>query len=758
MLKSTLVFVGVKFMRKLNMCDSEECMRVAASLKESMNTSIDPCEDFYSYVCGRWPSAHPSVDLSQANNWFREKSTKVTRAIRDLLIKNLTADELPWSVSEARTLYDSCMDVESWDKLKLVPLLELLEELSLPRIPATVSKETSNFVMQAAKVRRVLGIDIFFGMYMMPDPRDTSKNVLFFDSPERESPFPTDEVIEKRLKQIKKRSRKYAGSTRQSGDNSDDTSDAADRTFMIEVMKQLISNGTTDQPVCTSRGAFTIVPESDIEDSVDTILNLSKKFEDLDDEYSNRTSEDTDPDDYEIKDSDYLLLDEIQEITDDYVKSMNDSLVPRKFWRPFIDEVLDGLVDSNQGRKVLVGNIDYLKDVALIMASAKEDVLESLIWWTIVEYSAPFSSKSLRAIWKNYIEEVVGSGLLKSRSITCAENVEELMGMATAWLVMKQSFLSNEPHDRIREMLNLIKESFSEYVSHLKWMDKETKRVTIDKNAKMKSLIGYPSWLFNDTKLDSHYDGINITDDNYFSNMVQIIRVKSERELAGLSKDNTDDDEKWPLNPTEVNAIQSLQDNELAIPAAILQFPFYGLGLEAMNYGAIGSILGHELTHGFDDAGRLFDSQGNLKQWWSNRTISKYTYKASCFVEQYSEYYLPEINDYIDGALTLGENIADNGGLREAYRAYHLWRKKSKSESYLPGFLDLSHDQLFFLGYAHLWCESYTSKALNWMMYDSHCPGHVRVTMVLRNSKHFSNVWKCGEDSAMNPKRKCTLW
>ncbi|KAJ8680665.1 hypothetical protein QAD02_016452 [Eretmocerus hayati] len=750
----------VKFMMKLDVCDSEECMRVAASLKETMNTSIDPCDDFYSYVCGRWPESHPSLDLSQEHSWFREKSAKVTRTIRDLLVKNFTAQNLPWAVSEARTLFESCMDVDSWNRLNLVPMLELLEELSLPQIPATISKNSLDFITQMAKTKRVLGIDVFFGMYIAADPKDTSRNVIVFDLPERESPFPSDKVVDKRLKQIKKRALKYSRTLSESNGEDLDEDSAKDsiieleKTYMAEVFKQLISNGTVDQPICSSRGAFTITPESDIEDSVSRILELSQNFEDLEAGYHNRTSED----DIDVQDSDYILLDDLQQVTDDFIKLMNDSLEPKMFWRQFVDEVLDGILEFDQERKVLVSNIDYLKDVSLILAAADEDLLETVIWWTVIDYAVPYSSQNLRRIWIEHVEKILGSGVGRARSIFCAENVQDLMGMAVAWLFVKPSFMSDGSRDNVQEMLDLIKESFSKYVAHLDWMDKLTKNVTVDKNNKMKSLIGYPKWLFNETKLDSYYDGINMTDDNYFHNMIQIIRLQKMNELSKLAKKNTDSDEQWPVNPTDVNAAHSFQDNEIAIPAGILQYPFYGLGLEALNYGAIGTILGHELTHGFDNSGRRFDSHGNLKQWWSNETISKYTSKTTCFVDQYNEFYLPEIADHIDGELTLGENIADNGGLREAYSAYQRWSNEHGRESLLPGFVDFTHDQLFFMSYAHIWCESYTPQALHWMMYDPHCPGPVRLRMTLRNSQHFSKIWRCPKGSPMNPNKKCELW
>ncbi|XP_001605702.1 endothelin-converting enzyme homolog isoform X1 [Nasonia vitripennis] len=742
-----------KFTQRMDLCDNEDCMRIAASFKESMNTSIDPCDDFYMYACGRWPEAHPSMDLSQEHSWFRERSIRVSRRIRDMLIKNITGDDVPWAVYEAKTLFASCMDVDARDELGMSPLFDLLDELSLPQIPAAITKNTSDFVLQMAKVKRVLWTDVFFGTYISADPRDSSKNLIVIDLPERENPFPSDKILEKRLKLMKRKARRIV--------EDEDTKifSSAEKVYMSEVLKQIISNGTTDQRSCKSRGPFSIVPEDEIQDTVDRVYKLSGVFYALANSAENQTIDDDDDED--IQDSDYMLLDELQRLTDEYVKEVNDTLEPKVFWKPFVQELLRGIVDFDPEMKVLIGDLDYLKEVAVVLASTEDELLETAIWWTVVDYSVPYSSQELRKIWNAYIDDLTGSSSDRSWSVYCAENVNELMGMAVAWLFVNPSFIDDGLSDKVSEMLENIKLSFSTFVTSIDWMDGRTKIATMEKNRRMKSLIGFPEWLFQEGELDSYYEGLNMSSYTYFDNMLQILRVKNSNGLLDLANNETDDDDDesyWPLEPTEVNALHTFQENQIAIPAGILQFPFYGLGLEALNYGAIGTILGHELTHGFDNSGRRFDSRGNLQQWWSNETISRYTDKTTCFVEQYNEYYVSEVNEYIDGELTLGENIADNGGLREAYHAYQLWKAKHGEERYLPGFSHISHDQLLFLSFAHMWCESYTTTALKWMLQDPHCPGHVRLKMVLRNSEHFSKAWNCPVGSNMNPVKKCQLW
>ncbi|XP_014225876.1 neprilysin-1-like [Trichogramma pretiosum] len=794
----TLGAMYAKFSKPMDLCDNEECMRIASSLKETMDPSVNPCDDFYKYVCGRWPEVHPSLDLSQEHSWFKERSVRLSRRILDLMVQNFTElkSDVPWPVHEAQLLFASCLDVQAQYKLGLEPLFDLLAELKLPRVPAAIKPrqksdgdddDNDDFVKQMARVKKMLWSDAFFGLQVYADPRDNRQKLLAFDLPDRDTPFPSDKILEKRLRQVRERARRHFlisdddeqqvdqgekaedDKTRARGKSGNEAFSASEKLYMAEVLKQIISNGTSESATCKTRHEFDIVPEAEITDLVDRVFNLSGVFYKLYTKYTNSSSSSSDfsEEPEEVDDEDYMLLDELQRKTDEYVRSVNESIVPRPLWRPFVEELLQGLeIDFDPAQqKVYVGDLEFLQEIALVLSSTDEQILETAVWWLVVDYCVPHTSEELRKIWNLYVNDVTGLGQdHRGWSVYCTDTVNELMGMAVAWLVVEPAFARDGSRDRVAEMLDNIKRAFIDFVvEDIEWMDGPTKVATLEKNRRMKSLIGFPDWLFEDGRLDEYYDGINITEDAYFNNMLQIIRVRNINGLMDLAENGTDDDDDddeagWPLDPTDVNAVHTFQENQIAIPSGILQFPFYGLGLEALNYGAIGSILGHELTHGFDNSGRRFDSSGNLKQWWSNETIARYTDRAACFVEQYDKYYLPEVDEYIDGELTLGENIADNGGLREAYKAYQLWKSKHGDEPLLPGFSNFTHEQLLFMSYAHMWCESYTSYALLWMLQDSHCPGHVRLQQALRNSEHFSRAFSCPVGSSMNPKKKCQLW
>uniref|UniRef100_A0AAG5CRY6 Peptidase M13 C-terminal domain-containing protein n=1 Tax=Anopheles atroparvus TaxID=41427 RepID=A0AAG5CRY6_ANOAO len=305
-------------------------------------------------------------------------------------------------------------------------------------------------------------------------------------------------------------------------------------------------------------------------------------------------------------------------------------------------------------------------------------------------------------------------------------------------------------------MLGYIRYAFEGLVRDTTWMDWQTKQSTLRKSQAMRSLIGFPEWILDQQRLEQHYLGMKVNESTHLENMMEEVQRKN---IIKLRRWRNKHELDWDTLPTNVNAFHTFQENAITIPIAILQYPFYHLGLEALNYGAIGTVLGHELTHGFDDSGRQFDKNGNLKQWWTNKTVQEYVNRSMCFVNQYSRYYIPEADDYIDGLLTLGENIADNGGVREAFRAYQLYVKNSGKEALLPGFEGYSHEQLFFISYGNIWCESHTRAAAKAYLDDSHCPGKFRLKGVLTNSPEFSQTFGCKLGTGMNPsKEKCRIW
>jgi len=290
-------------------------------------------------------------------------------------------------------------------------------------------------------------------------------------------------------------------------------------------------------------------------------------------------------------------------------------------------------------------------------------------------------------------------------------------------------------------------------------MDDTTKKRTLLKAQKMRTFVGFPEFINDPDKLDEYYYDFEVLENDYFGNVIRYVQREWTNNFIALRILNDYTINSWASNPLEVNAFNWIQANAITVPAGILQFPFFGHDLQVLNYGFLGSILGHELTHGFDNTGRKFDQDGNENMWWTNQTIEEYEKRTDCFIHHYESYLVPGIEQKISGKLTLDENIADNGGLRESLWAYRKFVADYGEEPKLPGLEHYSNEQMYFLAFANTWCEASSIESLTSSLLDEHSPNYIRVIAGLTNSEEFSEVWNCKKGKNMNSDvEKCKIW
>jgi endothelin-converting enzyme len=252
------------------------------------------------------------------------------------------------------------------------------------------------------------------------------------------------------------------------------------------------------------------------------------------------------------------------------------------------------------------------------------------------------------------------------------------------------------------------------------------------------------------------YSTIGITKNtSWFENGVLTYRFIYGNMFNGLLKPVNR--HSWIISANFVNAYYNPPGNDIVFPAGIMQPPFFGSDLpEYVSYGAFGSVAGHELTHGFDDHGSLFDQRGALKEWWDDKTRANFNDRAQCFVQQFEKYTIPGLEGRplnINGKLTLGENIADSGGLKAAYAA---WKKRDteKPNQLLPGLENFSRDQMFFISFAGWWCgKARNGQAVEWIYTDPHSPADKRIIGSVANSEAFREAFNCP-----SKKPTCELW
>lgn len=297
------------------------------------------------------------------------------------------------------------------------------------------------------------------------------------------------------------------------------------------------------------------------------------------------------------------------------------------------------------------------------------------------------------------------------------------------------------------------------------WLDEKTREAALKKLNLLSNLVGYP-------KHPLEYN-FTLNELDYWSNVQAISEFELQRQLSrvGAAVDRAE----WLMAASDVNAYYTAPNNQIVFPAGILQPPFFDAHRhQAMNFGAIGSVMGHELTHGFDNHGRLFDGYGNMKNWWTNRTEREFSKRAQCLIDQYSSFAVKSLDQsttlgHINGVFTLAENIADNGGVKLAFEAYRSYLASHRVQTANPWNEDDTHstsldvhldaERLFFLSFGQAFCgKSKDATMTRRLTSDPHSPEHWRVNGVLMNNRDFARVYACPKDSPMNPEHKCELW
>ena len=377
-----------------------------------------------------------------------------------------------------------------------------------------------------------------------------------------------------------------------------------------------------------------------------------------------------------------------------------------------------------QTDSVNVAQPAYYKTLSALLASQSIDVWKSKVKFDYISSNASLLSKA-------FVDERFSFNKLFSGAKTQEDRWKKMVNRTDNGLkdllgqIFVQKYFPGEAKKRMDELVNNLQIAFDKRIAQLDWMSDTTKQKAKEKLSAIMKKIGYPDqW--------KSYDDVTITRTDFYGNMRSIAKHDYKESIAKIGKPV--DKTEWQMTAPTVNAYYNPTFNEIVFPAGILQFPFFELKADdAINYGAIGMVIGHEMTHGFDDQGRQYDAQGNLTDWWTKTDAEKFTAKAKGVIDQYNAYTVLD-SLHVNGALTLGENLADIGGLAIAYDAFKLTQQGKGAEK-IDGF---TPDQRFFLGYAQVWRlvdrpESMRTRITT----DTHSPEEFRVNGPLANFEPF---------------------
>lgn len=341
-------------------------------------------------------------------------------------------------------------------------------------------------------------------------------------------------------------------------------------------------------------------------------------------------------------------------------------------------------------------------------------------------------------------QALVGAKSLPPRWKRCVRSIDAGMGEALAQPFVKKT-LGAEGKATVVGMVKAVEDVMHHNLEKLSWFDEPTRQAAFTKLGKIANKIAYPEkW--------RSYDGLSIGRESYVANMVAASAFEHRRQMTKIGKPV--DRAEWQMSPPTVNAYYDAQLNEMVFPAGILQPPFYANASPMpTNYGGIGMVMGHELTHGFDDEGRQFDASGNLKDWWGPAVNAEFERRAACVKDQFDGYVV--LGDvHVNGKLTLGENIADLGGVKLAYTAM---KAKGATQSASKG--EFTPEQEYFLGFAQGWCGKLRDEALRHLVATNpHSPPHLRVNGPLSNVQEFAQAFSCKSGAKMVRKNRCDVW
>ncbi|MEZ5427552.1 MAG: M13 family metallopeptidase [Pyrinomonadaceae bacterium] len=394
-----------------------------------------------------------------------------------------------------------------------------------------------------------------------------------------------------------------------------------------------------------------------------------------------------------------------------------------------------------------IGQPAFFEELNKMLADVPVADWKTYFRWTVIDNAAPFLSKAfVDENFDFYSRYLSGTQEQQPRWRRCVQGTDGNLGEALGQEFVKKAF-TPEAKKRMDELINNLFAAMKERINNLDWMSPDTKKQAQTKLSTFKRKIGYPDVLRG-------YKGLEIQSDSYFKNVMNSNQFQLKRNLADIGQPL--DRNRWGMTPPTVNAYYTPILNEIVFPAGILQPPFFNFEADdAINYGAIGGVIGHEISHGFDDQGSRFDAEGNLKMWWTDEDRAKFEERASCVVKQFDGY---EVQDglFINGKLTLGENIGDFAGLNIAYDAFMKSLEGKPHPAEIDGF---TPEQRFFLGWAQVWAGKYRPEAERQQVKgNSHSLPRWRVNGPLSNMPQFAKAFGCKAGDPMVRADMCKIW
>jgi len=656
-----------------------------------IDTSLDPCTDFFQYSCSKWMKANPIPPDLPSFGTGTSLALWNFAAVHDTLeqVTNSSANRTP-AEQKIGDYYATCMDEAAVNKAGLAPLQPMLDRIAkfndkaqLPELIAAIHQRIrpANLNFIDAQYQGVL-----FGIFAGPDLDDATVNLAVIDQsgmnlPAREFYLKDDE----KSKQIREDYQKHVARMLQlSGETAEQASADAKAVMALET--------------AFANAAMDIVVRRDPK-------NVNNK----------------------------MSLEQVQALT------------PSFNWSRYF-----AAVRAPAAPKYQVTAPEFLRGVEKLIVATPVEQWRAYLRYSVVHLSAPFLSEAfVNENFDFYGRQLNGAQKIQPRQRRCSFNTDTDLGEAIGQAYVKRYF-PPENKARMLEMVKAIEVALNEDIENSSWMSAKTKKLAHEKLAAQVDKIGYPDeWI--------DYSSLEIKRGDFLGNVQRASAFELNRRMKKFGKPV--DRHEWAMTPPTVNAYEDPQTNTINFPAGILQPPFFDVSqLDAVNFGAIGAVIGHEIIHGYDDQGRKFDANGNLRDWWTAEDAANYDQRDECITEEYTQD-VPEAGVKQNGKLSAGEDTADNGGIHIALGGLQQTLQSKGKTLDSPAEGGLTQLQTFFVSYANAWCGQLRPEAARTaVMSQGHSLNRYRVNNVVSNMPEFAHAFSCKVGQPMVRAKACRVW